>query len=72
MAVAPDSRYYVHASTHAAKMQQQYLVDQAGLPQARPASSSRERWLDLRTDWRIVLAVFALAAGLYLLVVFVG
>ena len=72
MAVAPDSRYYVHASTHAAKAQQQYLVDQAGPPQARAASSARARWFDLRADRWIILAVAALAAGLFLLVILVG
>ena len=70
MGVPPE--YFAHASTHAGKAQQQYLVEQTGPPRARTAPSARARWLDLRTDWWIILAVAALAAGLYLLVVFVG
>ena len=70
MAVAPDSRYYVHASTQAARAQQEYLRGEAE-PSALPQTQGRTSAFDLRTDWWIVLAILGLVAGMTLLMAFV-
>ena len=67
----PDSRYYVHASTQAANAQQRYLVEQSVPATARDHGRSGSRWLDLRTDWWILIAISALVAVAFALVAFV-
>jgi len=62
VAVAPDSRYYVHASTHAAHAQQEYLVQEAGGSKLPASTSTKGPWFNLRTDWWIVIALIALMA----------
>ncbi|HEV8593958.1 MAG TPA: hypothetical protein VGR51_00300 [Thermoplasmata archaeon] len=70
MAVAPDSRYYVHTSTHAARAQQQYLLEEAVL-KGPPTARAGTRIFDFRTDWWIVVAILALGAFMVLLALFV-
>lgn len=67
---APDSRYYVHASTQAAHAQQDYLVEE-GAPRLPSRAHAKARMFDLRTDWWIVLTIIALGAFMALLVMFV-
>jgi uncharacterized protein involved in exopolysaccharide biosynthesis len=64
MAVAPDSRYYVHASTHAAKAQMEYLKDFANERPARPSQTTREGTRrDLRRAWWIALTIIVVLLG---------
>ncbi len=70
MVVPPDSRYYVHASTHAARAQQEYLIDLAEGRRERPSTSVRDGAQGGRTlPWSVAITILVALTGVALWVI---